>query len=125
MEKTEKATTGQSKPSFGERIKDTVQQFGARLKGMVQKEPDMHEGEIFVERKRQRPFVLAVLFTTLKIMLVCVVVLGCACVGLVLGVAKAYVDTTPELGCFASHQKRTHILYFTTWTATSSPRLRG
>ena len=45
MEKTEKATTGQSKPSFGERIKDTVQQFGARLKGMVQKEPDMHEGE--------------------------------------------------------------------------------
>lgn len=112
MEKTEKATTGQPKPSFGERIKDTVQRFGVRLKGMLQKESDMHEGEIFVERKRQRPFVLAVLFTTLKIMLVCVVVLGCACVGLVLGVAKAYVDTTPELDVsLLTKSERTSYIY--------------
>ena len=50
MEKTEKATTGQPKPSFGERIKDTVQRFGVRLKGMLQKESDMHEGEIFAHQ---------------------------------------------------------------------------
>lgn len=53
--------------------------------------------ELFVERKGQRPFLLSVFFTTCKFMLLSVLLLGCAAVGLVLGVAKAYIDTTPEL----------------------------
>lgn len=53
--------------------------------------------ELFVERKGSRPFVLSVFFTTCKFMLTGVLLLGCAGLGLVLGVAKAYIDTTPEL----------------------------
>lgn len=57
-----------------------------------------HEAEeMFVERKGNRPFVLSVFFTTCKFMLTGVLLLGCAGFGLVLGVAKAYIDTTPEL----------------------------
>ncbi len=61
------------------------------------KRPSREQEELFVERREQRPFVLAVFFTTCKLMLLFVVLLGCAAMGLVLGVAKAYVDTTPEL----------------------------
>ncbi|MEA5060525.1 MAG: transglycosylase domain-containing protein [Candidatus Pelethousia sp.] len=53
--------------------------------------------ELFVERRGNRPFTLALLFTTLKVMAVMIVLLGCAGMGLVMGVAKAYIDTTPEL----------------------------
>ena len=58
-----------------------------------------HDGEqeLFVERRGNRSFVLATLFTTLKVMAVMVVLLGCAGMGLLMGVAKAYIDTTPEL----------------------------
>lgn len=97
MEKIEKPINKPPKPSFGARIRETAERLGAWLKGTLRREPEAHEDEIFVERRRQRPFALAVLFTTLKVMFVCVLVLGCACVGLVLGVAKAYIDTTPEL----------------------------
>lgn len=53
--------------------------------------------ELFVERRGNRPFLLALLFTTLKAMGVAVVLLGCVGMGLVMGIAKAYIDTTPEL----------------------------
>ena len=53
--------------------------------------------ELFVERRRNRPFVFALLFSTIKVMAVMVVLLGCAGMGLVMGVAKAYIDTTPDL----------------------------
>lgn len=97
MEKIEKPINKPPKPSLGARIRETTERLGAWLKSTLHREPEAHEDEIFVERRRQRPFALAVLFTTLKVMFVCVLVLGCACVGLVLGVAKAYIDTTPEL----------------------------
>lgn len=53
--------------------------------------------ELFVERRGNRSFVLALLFATLKVMAVMAVLLGCAGMGLMMGVAKAYIDTTPEL----------------------------
>lgn len=56
-----------------------------------------HDGELFIERTKPRPFLLACIFTTIKIFIVLVLLIGCAGVGLVLGVAKAYIDTTPEL----------------------------
>lgn len=55
------------------------------------------EGPLFVENDRPRPFTLSVLFTTLKIFIIAVVLMGFAGVGLVLGIAKAYVETTQEL----------------------------
>ncbi len=51
----------------------------------------------FRPRHKERPFPLAVLFCTLKILAVIVVMSGCAVFGLMLGIAKAYIDTTPEL----------------------------
>ena len=56
-----------------------------------------HEAEAFVDRRSLRPFPLAILFTTLKMLAVIVVIIGCMGVGLVLGIAKAYIETTPEL----------------------------
>lgn len=58
---------------------------------------DGEEGHILTERKYPRPFLLGVLFGTLKLLALAVVLMGFVCVGLVLGVAKAYVDTSPEL----------------------------
>lgn len=56
-----------------------------------------HEEELFVERTKPRPFPLAVLFSTFRFLVLALLLIGCAGTGLVLGVAKAYVDTTPEL----------------------------
>lgn len=55
------------------------------------------EQELFVERRGNRSFLLAVLFTTIKVFGVMVILLGCIGMGLVMGIAKAYIDTTPEL----------------------------
>ncbi|MDR0840229.1 MAG: transglycosylase domain-containing protein [Christensenellaceae bacterium] len=55
------------------------------------------EQDLFIERYKERPFVLAVLFTTLRTFVLAVVLLGCAGMGLMMGVAKAYIDTTPDL----------------------------
>ena len=107
MEKIEKRENSQPKQPFGERIKEAF----ARLRSR-KAQPHAQEGELFVERKKQRPFVLAVFFTVVKIMLVCVVVFGCACFGLVLGVAKAYIDTTPELEVsLLTKSERTSYIY--------------
>lgn len=70
--------------------------------------------ELFVERKGNRPFVLSVFFTTCKFMLVGLVLLCCAGLGLVLGVAKAYIDTTPELDVtLLTKSDRTSYIYDT------------
>ncbi len=49
------------------------------------------------DRRARKPFVLDILFTSLKLLLVAVLVVGFGGMGLVYGVAKAYIDTTPEL----------------------------
>ena len=58
--------------------------------------------DLFVQRKDTKPFPLAVLFSTLKVMIVALILIGCACFGLVLGVAKAYVWTPPLSWMFPS-----------------------
>ena len=102
------------KTAFEAHIREVAASFGAKIQNLLHRDRDMgtQEGEIFIERRRQRPFVLAVFFTTLKILFVCVLVLGCACVGLVLGVAKAYIDTTPELDVsLLTKSERTSYIY--------------
>ncbi|MDO4564613.1 MAG: transglycosylase domain-containing protein [Clostridia bacterium] len=46
-------------------------------------------------RRASRPFALDIIFSTLKLLLVAVVICGFCGVGLVFGVVKAYVDTSP------------------------------
>ena len=55
------------------------------------------EDELFTERRGSRSFWLELLFTTLKVMAVTVIVAGCAGLGLVTGVAKAYIETTEDI----------------------------
>lgn len=59
--------------------------------------PQAHEEELFVARKRERSFLLSVFFTTFKCIFLAAALLGVAAFGLVMGIAKAYIDTTPEL----------------------------
>ena len=47
--------------------------------------------------ERKRPFLLEVLFSALKLLLFALVVMGFAGLGLVYGVGKAYVDSTPVM----------------------------
>lgn len=111
MEKTIKKP---KKNTFYANVKKVAKRFYAKFEAMLHRdrEPEAQEGEIFIERRKQRPFVLAVFFTTLKILFVCVLVFGCACVGLVLGVAKAYIDTTPELDVsLLTKSERTSYIY--------------
>ena len=50
---------------------------------------------LFTHNKTRKPFVLDVLFLTLKLLLVSILIVGMAGAGLVYGVLKAYIDTTP------------------------------
>ena len=52
---------------------------------------------VFRKRTSPRPFILSVLFNVLKLLIVVVILGGVAVFGLVTGVAKAYIDTTPSL----------------------------
>ncbi len=47
--------------------------------------------------RRRRPFLLEVLFSALKLLLFALILMGFAGLGLVYGVGKAYVDSTPVL----------------------------
>ena len=57
----------------------------------------LHRAPLLVKRKKDRSFLLEVLFSSLKLFLFSLIILGCAGLGLGYGVAKAYVDTTPAL----------------------------
>ena len=56
-----------------------------------------HSEQLFSERTRRRPFILSVLFTTIRLLGLGVVLLGFALLGAGVGIAKAYVETTPVL----------------------------
>jgi len=52
---------------------------------------------IFKPREAERSFLLAVVMMTAKMLFFVVLLLGLSCTGLVVGVAKAWIDTSPEL----------------------------
>ncbi|MEG1525235.1 MAG: transglycosylase domain-containing protein [Clostridia bacterium] len=69
-----------------------------RADNQVETDKPLDAGDpLFKERKRPAPFGLAVLFTSLKLFLFAFVVVCFIGLGLFLGVAKAYVETTPTL----------------------------
>lgn len=71
--------------------KDTAKSTGKTARTIVKRPP------LLVRRKKERSFILEVLFTSLKLFLFSIIIMGCAGLGLVYGVAKAYVDSTPAL----------------------------
>ena len=57
-----------------------------------------HESEpLFMEPTRKRPFILSVLFTTLHFVVFGCILLGLGALGAGVGIAKAYVETTPTI----------------------------
>lgn len=52
---------------------------------------------IFKPREIERNFLLSVVFMTVRMLFFVVLLIGLSCTGLVCGVAKAWVDTTPNL----------------------------
>lgn len=64
-----------------------------KLRGGGDDEPS----PVFVPRKRPHSTVLAVFFGIIKLMILSVLIGGVTVFGLVLGIAKAYIDTTPSL----------------------------
>ncbi len=52
---------------------------------------------LFTERRKPRSFALAVVFTSLKLTVLAFIVVGFIGMGMLLGVVKAYVETTPTL----------------------------
>ncbi len=100
IDKSELFAQEESNPrgSFAKKMNNL---FG-RLRRKLAKMPGVKrsvsgEQDVFVERRGSRPFALAVLFATIKVLIVAVLLLGCAGAGLFLGVAKAYVETTPDI----------------------------
>lgn len=80
----------------------TNSSFLASLKRMLRKKRFSGSGDdepapVFVPRKRPHSTVLAVFFGIIKLMMLSVLLGGVAAFGLVLGIAKAYIDTTPSL----------------------------
>lgn len=76
------------------KVKDFFKNISDKIKDFVKS--DENE-ELFVERTKPRSFALSVFFNTLKILGVTVLFVGAIGCGLIMGIAKAYVDTTPEL----------------------------
>ena len=52
---------------------------------------------IFKPRERERNFLVSVLFMTMRMLFFVVLLIGLSCGGLMVGVAKAWMDTTPDL----------------------------
>lgn len=67
---------------------------------------------VFAPRKRPRSTLLAIVFTVIKLVVVAGILCGFIGLGLVLGIAKAYIDTTPTLDISAlTESDRTSYIY--------------
>jgi len=67
---------------------------------------------VFKTRTRERNFVLEVIMTTAKLFFIVMLLVGVACTGLVVGVAKAWVETMPILDLSAfDEQAQTSYIY--------------
>ena len=67
---------------------------------------------IFMKREKPRSFVLSVFFTVLALLVVTIGAVGFAGLGAVVGIARAYIDTSPELNIgLIEDQDQTSIIY--------------
>lgn len=75
-----------------------VEELIGRIRAFFKKDGEGgQDEELFVERRGNKPMGLELLFTTFKVMVVMILMVGCAGMGLVVGVAKAYVETTEDI----------------------------
>lgn len=76
-----------------------VERLIARIRSFFKRDGEKHtsDEELFVERRGSRPMWLELLFTVFKVMIIMVLMVGCIGMGLVVGVAKAYVETTEDI----------------------------
>ncbi len=75
-----------------------------------EEKPEPHS--IFRPDVRKPNFILSVLVNTFRVLLILVILIGIAGVGAVLGIAKGYVDTAPELDLAAlDSQAQTSFIY--------------
>ena len=69
--------------------------YNTRMERKTAKRVHVGREALFTRNKGQKPFALDVLFLSLKLLLVAVLIVGMAGAGLVYGVFKVYIDTTP------------------------------
>ena len=75
---------------------EVTQEVGKNVKGSRSKKGGSFVStlpELFRGRTKPRSYFLSILFTTLRLLLVCVLVVGISGLGAVLGLAKAYVES--------------------------------
>lgn len=91
---------------------DETRLFDARELQKQHRDAHNENEPLFTEKERRRPFILSVLFTTIRFLLVGAVLAGFALLGAGIGVAKAYVETTPDLDrAQLTKSDRTSFLY--------------
>lgn len=78
-------------------FKDLQKRMKAYMKRKKKTNGEEDDGHILVPRKHPRTTLLAIFFGTIKLASVLVLLSGFILLGLVLGIAKAYIDTTPAL----------------------------
>ena len=67
---------------------------------------------IFKPRERERNFLVSVLFMTMRMLFFVVLLIGLSCGGLMVGVAKAWIETAPELDLSVfNSQAQTSFIY--------------
>ena len=76
------------------------------------KTKDSEAQPLFIPRKKPRNFVLGIFFTVVKMLLFVLVIGMVSGIGIVVGIAQAYVDTTPSLTLdLIENQEQTSIIY--------------
>ncbi len=101
---------GEKLKTFFEKIKNKIS--GKAENNLFHNLTSQDEEPLFVPTTKKKPFALEIVFNTIKATIALVFLLGCAVMGLVLGVAKAYVDTVPELDAsMLTKSDRTSYIY--------------
>ena len=80
---------------------------------------------IFKPRERERSFLVSVLFMTMRMLFFVVLLIGLSCGGLMVGVAKAWMDTTPDAGSGQDRTRRRRPRSSTTSTGDLITEYKG
>ena len=79
---------------------------------MSRKYSEKKRFSLFKPRTRETNFLLSVLMTTIRMLFVLVLLVGVSGTGLIVGIAKAYVDTAPVLDLSQfDQQSQTSFIY--------------
>lgn len=94
------------------KIKAKMKELKRKVKRYFAADRVTETRSLFRAERKGRPFFLSVVFTTLKLMVLSLVVLGFAGLGIGVGIVKAYIDTTPPIDISQlTKSDRTSFLY--------------